>query len=109
MSFRIQFTISDKEKTKLERECIDEGCPNISELCKLRALKGNSTYAELYKDMVLKIENLPQGQEFFLRDLINTPPTLLGRWLYDNVKDGIIPNVEYLGKGSDAAQYKKIK
>ncbi len=109
MSFRIQFTINDNEKAKLEQECIEEGCPNISELCKLRALKGKSTYAELYKEMVSKIEKLPTGKVFFLRDLISTPPTLLGRWLYDNVENGVIPNVEYLGAiGSDSAQYKKI-
>lgn len=26
MSFRIQFTINDNEKAKLEQECIEEGC-----------------------------------------------------------------------------------
>ncbi len=109
MSFRVQFTISDVEKTQLIAEAAAEGYPNIAELCKVRALQGKSTYAELYKTMVRKIDALPSGKRFRLRDLIDTPPTLLGRWLYDNVADGSIKNVKHLGNnGSDAEEYEKI-
>lgn len=109
MGFRIQFTISDDEKTQLENEAIEEGYPNIAELCKTRALQGKSTYAELYKKMVIKIDTLPAGRKFKLRDLIDTPPTLLGRWLYDNVANKTIKNVKHLGNnGSDAEEYEKI-
>lgn len=109
MSYRVQFTISDTEKEQLMTEAAAEGYPNISELCKVRALLGKSTYADLYKRMVKKIDSLPSKEKFFLRDLIDTPPTLLGRWLYDNVANGTIKNVKHLGKnGSDAEEYEKI-
>ncbi|CAK7082140.1 TPA: hypothetical protein KRO81_001713 [Clostridioides difficile] len=109
MSYRVQFTISDAEKEQLISEAASEGYPNIAELCKVRALRGKSTYADLYKRMVKKIESLPSGQRFFLRDLIETPPTLLGRWLYDNVANGTIKDVKHLGNnGSDAEEYVKL-
>lgn len=109
MSYRIQFTITDAEKSQLCAEAKSEGYPNIAELCKVRALKGKNTYAKLYKIMVSKINILPSGSKFFLRDLIDTPPALLGRWLYDNVDNGTIPGVKHLGNnGSDAEQYEKI-
>lgn len=109
MGYRVQFTISDTEKAQLIAEAASEGYPNIAELCKVRALQGKSTYAELYKNMVKKIDTLPSGEKFFLRDLIHTPPTLLGRWLYDNVANGTIKDVRHLGKnGSDAEKYEKL-
>lgn len=109
MGYRVQFTITDAEKKMLLAEAKAEGYPNVAELCKVRSLQGKSTYAQLYKKMVKKIANLPVGTKFYLRDLIETPPTLLGRWLYDNVADGTIQNVKHLeNKGSDAEQYEKI-
>jgi len=108
MSYRVQFTISDAEKAQLTAEATSEGYPNIAELCKARALQGKSTYADLYRKMVKKIETLQVGTEFFLRDLIDTPPTLLGRWLFDNVANGTIKNVEHIGKkDSDSERYVK--
>ena len=47
MSYRVQFTISDTEKEQLIAEAASEGYPNIAELCKVRALRGKSTYAAL--------------------------------------------------------------
>lgn len=109
MGFRVQFTISDAEKMQLDAEAKEEGYPNIAELCKVRALQGKSTYAELYKKMVSKIDALPKGSKFRLRNLIDTPPTLLGRWLYDNVANGKIKYVKHLGNnGFDAEEYEKI-
>ena len=108
MAFRVQFTITDKEKLQLQEEAISEGYPNIAELCKEKSL-GRSSYASLYRRMVKKIEMLPAGSKFRLRDLIDTPPTLLGRWLYDNVANGMIKNVRHLGNnGSDAEEYEKL-
>ena len=34
MSYRVQFTISDEQKIKLEEDMRKDGYPNISELCK---------------------------------------------------------------------------
>lgn len=109
MSFRVQFTISDTEYHQLVKEASNEGFPNVSELCKTRALKGKNTYAQLYSLLVKKIEKLESGEKFFLRDLIDTPPTLLGRWLYDNVKNGKIKNVKHLGNdGTNPERYEKL-
>ncbi len=59
--------------------------------------------------MVKSIENLPVGTIFFLRNLIDNPPSLLGKWLYDHVESGDIKNVKHLGNdGSDAEKYEKI-
>lgn len=108
MSYRVQFTISDAEKFQLMAEATSEGYPNIAELCKVRSLQCKSTYADLYKKMVRKINALPVGTEFFLRDLIDTPPTLLGRWLFDNVENGTIKNVVHIDKkDADAERYRK--
>lgn len=109
MSYRIQFTISDEEYNQL-LEQVDEGYANVSELCKTRALKGKNTYAELYTEMVAKIKEMLPGTEFYLRDIIGTPPALLGRWLFDNVENGKIENVEHLGNdGTNPERYRKIK
>ncbi|WP_423363033.1 hypothetical protein [Mycoplasma sp. P36-A1] len=109
MGYRVQFTVSDSEKLMLEKEAKMNGFPNISELCKHRSLQGKSTYAELYKEMVIKINELRSGERFKLRELIDTPPALLGRWLFDNVENGTISGVKHLGNnGSDAEEYEKI-
>ena len=112
MSFRIQFTISDAEKANLTLEANAEGFPNIHELCKARALQQTTTtYGGLYKKAVKKIEALPAGTKFRLRDLIENPPILIGRWLQNNVEDGTIPNVVYIKKDkrdADAAEYLKL-
>lgn len=109
MSYRVQFSISDEEKKQLESEAMSEGYPNIAALCKARALRGKSNYVELYKEMIKQINRKPSGTKFKLRDLVETPPTLLGRWLFDNVANGTISNVKHLGNnGSDAEEYEKI-
>jgi len=109
MSYRVQFTISDVEKSQLDMEAKSDGYPNVAELCKYRSLQGKSTYSNLYKLMIKKIDALPSGATFKLRDLIDTPPTLLGRWLFDNVANRSITNVKHLGNnGSDAEEYEKV-
>ena len=109
MGYRVQFTVSDAEKLILDKEATTNGFPNISELCKHRSLQGKSTYAELYKEMVTKINKLKSGERFKLRELIDTPPALLGKWLFDDVDSGKISDVKHLGiNGSDAEEYEKI-
>ena len=51
MSYRVQFTISDEQKIKLEEDMRKDGYPNISELCKARAC-GDRSYASLYKQLI---------------------------------------------------------
>lgn len=108
MSYRVQFTVTDDEKEQLRKKAEEQGFPNIAEYCKFCSLGKNNT-AELYKQLVARIEKLPAGQKFFLRDIIPNPPILMGRWLFDNVAKGNITNVIHLGKiGADAEQYQKM-
>ena len=105
MSYRIQYTITDDEHADLKAQAISEEYPNVAELCKSRALKGKNTYAMLFKEMKEKIEKLKPDDkineklnpgEFYLRDIIPTPPPLIGRWLYEGVCDGQILHVKHL-------------
>lgn len=108
MSFRVQFTITDKEYQHLMLEMEYEGFPNISELCKSRALGEKTNLAELYKTMESKIQKLPSGREFYLRDIIGNPPALLGRWLFENVENGKIPDVIHIESAIKPERYRKI-
>lgn len=62
----------------------------------------------LENQMKCIILSLAPRTEFVLRDIINDPPALLGRKLYEGVADGTIPNVEYIGKEEGIDKYKKI-
>ncbi len=105
---QVQFTISDEQKIKLEEDMRKDGYPNISELCKARAC-GERSYASLYKQLVERTEKLEPGITFIIRDLIDTPPVLIGRWLYQNVDSGEVKNVIHDGKESVGTEkYKKI-
>ncbi|MCL2082134.1 MAG: hypothetical protein FWH04_02705 [Oscillospiraceae bacterium] len=108
MSFRVQFTITDAEYEELKRQAVAENFPNLAEMCKAKSL-GKNSYAELYREMVKKITRLGVGIEFYLRDIIPTPPALLGRWLFDAVENGRISGVKHLGNdGTNPERYKKM-
>ena len=109
MSYRIQFLVSDSELEELKRQATIEKFPSVTELAKSRILKKKNTYADLYKRMIDIIESLPANKEFELRDIIDAPPALLGRWLAEGVANKTIPNVVPLGrKGPSADRYKKV-
>ena len=129
MPFRVQFTISDKDKLKLEKEARKGGYPNISSYVKSFIIPSPSpspspsaspspsssprskgiSYVTLYRVMLKEIAKLPKGTRFRLRDIIKTPPALIGRWLFEGVATGRIPNVEhYANRGSDAHEYIKL-
>ena len=109
MSYRIQFVVSDNELAELRQQAIIENYPSVTELAKSRTLKKKNTYADLYKRMIDIIQSLPDNKEFELRDIIDTPPALLGRWLAEGVANETIPNVVALGrKGPSADRYKKV-
>ncbi|ERT64126.1 hypothetical protein HMPREF1252_0256 [Peptoniphilus sp. BV3AC2] len=43
------------------------------------------------------------------RELIATPPALIGRWFYENVNKRLVKNVEHIGKAEDGVEkYKRI-
>ena len=108
MSYRVQFTISDEQKIKLEEDITHDRSPNISELCTARSF-ADPSYASLYKQPLETTETLEPGTTFIIRDLIDTPPALIGRWLYQNVDSGEVKNVIHDGKDSVGTErYKKI-
>ena len=41
--------------------------------------------------------------------LQETPPALIGRWFYENVNNGLVKNVEHIGKAEGGIEkYKRI-
>lgn len=118
MSYRIQFTVSEEQYDNLQNQCDREGYPTIGEMVKSKVFSGNPTYNDLYKEMAKKIKDLDPNQiinptlnkgEFYLKDIISNPPTILGRYLYERVKDGKISDVIPLGRiGENPNKYKKI-
>ena len=94
---RIQFTVTDEELKILTKKSIEGNYPSISEYCKCISLQENTSYATLY------------NKEFVLRELIATPPALIGRWFYENVSNGLVKNVEHIGKAEGGVEkYKRI-
>ena len=110
MSFRVQFTVNDVEYAELKKQADEGGYPTVAEMCKTKALDGQNTYVALYMKMVTEIKKLRNGKEFYLRDIIATPPALLGKWLHDAVRNGQIECVEHLGSdGTNTERYRKTR
>ena len=106
---RIQFTVTDEELKILNKKAIESNYPSISEYCKCKSLQENTSYATLYNTLLNKICSLPKDKEFVLRELIATPPALIGRWFYENVNNGLVKNVEHIGKAEGGVEkYKRI-
>ncbi|HGI8750641.1 TPA: hypothetical protein ACJVLN_001527 [Streptococcus agalactiae] len=106
---RIQFTVNDEELEILTKKVIEGNYPSISEYCKCSSLQENTSYVDLYNTLLNKISFLPKDKEFVLRELIATPPALIGRWFYENVNKGLVKNVEHIGKAEGGVEkYKKI-
>lgn len=66
------------------------------------------SYTVLENQMKNIINGLSAGTNFMLRDIINDPPALLGRRLYEGVQSGEIPNVIYDKKVDGVESYTKI-
>ena len=106
---RIQFTVTDEELKILTKKVIEGSYPSVSEYCKCSSLQENTSYATLYNTLLNKISSLPKEKEFVLRELIATPPALIGRWFYENVNKGLVKNVEHIGKAEGGIEkYKRI-
>ena len=106
---RIQFTVNDEEMKILNKKAIEGNYPSISEYCKCKSLQENTSYATLYNTLLNKISSLPKDKEFVLRELIATPPALIGRWFYENVNNGLVKNVEHVGKAEGGVEKYKRK
>lgn len=106
---RIQFTVSDEKPEILTKKAEEGVYPSISEYCKCKSLQENTSYATLYNTLLNRISSLPTGKEFVLRGLIATPPALIDRWVYENASNGLVKNVEHIGKTEGGVEkYKRI-
>ena len=77
--------------------------------CKCSNLQENTSYADLYTTLLNKISSLSKDKKFVLRELIATPPGLIGRWFYENVNKGLVKNVELIVKAEGGVEkYKRI-
>ena len=75
----------------------------------IASLQENTSYASLYNTLLNKICSLLKDKEFVLRELVATPPALIGRWFYENVNNGLVKNVEHIGKAEGGIEkYKRI-
>lgn len=66
------------------------------------------SHIELEEQMKKIISNLKPGTEFLLKDIINDPPMLLGRRLYESVKSGKIADVDCIGTEDGRDKYIKL-
>lgn len=102
-------SLTDEELEILTKKAIEGGFPSVTEYCKCSSLQENTSYADLYTTLLNKISSLPKGKEFVLRELIATPPALIGRWFYENVNKRLVKNVEHIGKAEGGVEkYKRI-
>ena len=104
-----QFTVTDEEYNSLEQEARKMGYSSVEELAKAKTLDplpSLATYAEYREKMKNIIQDLEPG-EFALRDIIKIPPALLGRYLYEDVRDGKIADVSHIGRDESSERYRK--
>lgn len=80
---RVQFTVNEEERLKLESLANKNGYPDISSYCKDKSL-GERTYAKMWETIKNKISEMNSGNEFSLRDLIDAPPSNLGVKVFNN-------------------------
>lgn len=65
------------------------------------------SFQVLENQMKSIIKTLDAGTEFYLKDIINDPPSRLGVTLYQGVADGSIPDVTFIGKVEGCDKYRK--
>ena len=70
----------------------------------IASLQENTSYADLYTTLLNKISSLSKDKKFVLRELIATPPALIGRWFYENVNKGLVKNVELIVKAEGGVE-----
>lgn len=66
------------------------------------------TYKDLMNKLKTAIPEITSGVQFYIRDIIDCPPALLGRKFYDAVANGTITGVEHIGYGDGAEKYRKL-
>lgn len=65
-------------------------------------------YDALYEQAKQNLSNLRLGK-FRFADICNNPPTHLGKRFYEDVKNGVYPNVKLVSKDNRSEIYEKIE
>lgn len=80
---RIQFSVSNAEYKKLQDLAEYAGYPDVPSYCKDTSLQ-DRTFGGLWKTVVEEISKMESGKVFPLRELVPSPPSNLGRKLYEH-------------------------
>lgn len=110
----VQILFTEDEYNKLESEAIKQGL-TVPLYIKGQVLKDNK-FAQSYKKLIERVDELPKGTHFTIKVLFGTEWTMsrgikltLGKTYFNRVQDGTIKNVKSMGKDtSNVMQYEKL-
>lgn len=89
---RVQFTVDATEWAELQQLATRNGYPDVPSYCKDVSLQAR-TFAKMWAKVQDAISKMASGTAFQLSDLVQTPPSNLGRKLYENQSTlGIVVN-----------------
>lgn len=80
---RVQFTADATEWAKLQQLATSNGYPDVPSYCKDASLQAR-TFSKMWTKVQNAISKMTSGTTFQLSDLVQTPPSNLGRKLYAN-------------------------
>lgn len=83
---RVQFSVTDDEWKKLQALAKGAGYPDVPSYCKDTSLQ-DRTFGGLWKTVVEEISKMQSGKVFPLRELVTSPPSNLGRKLYEHQEE----------------------
>ena len=83
---RVQFSVNDDEWEKLRDFARAAGYPDVPSYCKDVSLQ-DRTFEGLWKKVTEAISEMEAGRVFPLRELVPSPPSNLGRKLYEHQEE----------------------
>lgn len=83
---RVQFSVNNDEWEKLQNLAKDAKYPDVPSYCKDTSLQ-DRTFGGLWKTVVEEISKMKPGKVFPLRELVPSPPSNLGRKLYEHQEE----------------------
>jgi hypothetical protein len=100
IKMRIQFNVTEEEFGKLMEKANAAGEPAVSEYVKnlvFATLGRRNNLSVMFKSLLAAVAALPPGDAFIVRDFIEAPPALVGRYFFEAVADGRVKNVVSVG------------
>lgn len=80
MEIRIKITKHEFDDLEMRRKAA--GLPSVTAYAR-SLLFPQQKYQDLWKDFCEHVKNLKKGEVFYVRDILATPPALLGRWVFE--------------------------